>query len=207
MSAAKSWGCPEAMSLDLRRRKAEIRALVLRKRDELPAAVRRDAGGIIVARILAMEEFRSAAAVLAYCSFGSEIQTTPLLTAVLAAGKALVLPKLNPAGRGLDLYAVRKLESDLVAGIWGIREPRAEVCAPVEMKDVDFVLAPGVAFDRQGGRIGYGKGYYDELLAPLRRPKRGPLVVAAAFEVQVVDAIPMDAHDVPVDVLVTEKGD
>jgi 5-formyltetrahydrofolate cyclo-ligase len=71
----------------------------------------------------------------------------------------------------------------------------------VDPSHLEFVIVPGVAFDRRGGRIGYGKGYYDRLLARGRMLK-----IAAAFEVQVVDALPMAPHDVPMNLLITEAG-
>lgn len=186
-------------------RKAEIRAFVLGKRDALPLAEHREEGHAIVGRLLVSEAFRKARTVLGYCSFGSEIDTTPLLNAILAAGKTLVLPKLNPAAGGLDLYAVTSLDADLRPGTWGIREPDS-ACAPVALTAIDFILVPGIAFDRRGGRIGYGKGYYDKLLAAFHAVNRYPPAVAAAFDLQIVDSIPMESHDVPVDALVTGSG-
>jgi len=185
--------------------KAQIRAVALERRDALPRSVHRDSGQAILSRILAGEEFQRANTVLAYCSFGSEIDTGPLLNAVLAEGKTLVLPKLNPAVNALDLHLVTNLDADLQAGVWGIREPDP-ACPRCAFTAIDFLLVPGVAFDRRGGRIGYGKGYYDKLLASFHTVNRHPLAVAAAFDVQIVDSIPVEAHDVPVDVLVTGFG-
>ncbi len=181
--------------------KAEIRALALQRRDALPLSVHRDSGHAILRRIVAMDEFRQARTILAYCSFGSEIDTAPLLNQVLGAGKTLVLPKLNPASGALDLYRVKNLDADLRTGLWGIREPDASQCEHCPATDIDWILVPGVAFDRRGGRLGYGKGYYDKLLASI---DRRPRTVAAAFEVQMMDAIPMEPHDVHVGAVVTE---
>ncbi len=93
-------------------------------------------------------------------------------------------------------------ETELVAGVWGIREPDPARCAPMATDEPDLVLVPGVAFDIRGGRIGYGAAYYDRLLG--RCPPGTPLV-AAAFEVQIVDAVPMEPHDRRVDRIVTEQ--
>ncbi|HVP00038.1 MAG TPA: 5-formyltetrahydrofolate cyclo-ligase [Bryobacteraceae bacterium] len=184
--------------------KAEIRAQALQRRDALPLSVRRNSGNAILSRILAMDELRGARTILAYCSIGSEIDTTPLLNAVLGGGRTLVLPKLNAGGGGLDLYRVKNLGGDLRPGAWGIREPDSSLCEPCPAADIELILVPGVAFDRRGARLGYGKGYYDKLLASMH-PR--PRTVAAAFDVQVVDAIPMEPHDVPVDTVVTETSE
>jgi len=186
--------------------KAEIRSSALRRRDALPPSVRQEYGRTILNRILAMDVFQRSQTVLAYSSFGSEIDTLPLLLAVLGSGKTLLLPKVKRAAGGLEAYEVRNIESDLRAGPWGILEPAPEICACRAPSEQELILVPGVAFDRQGGRIGYGRGYYDKLLASCSSLNHFPRTIAAAFEVQVVDAVPMEPHDVRIDMLVTEAG-
>jgi 5-formyltetrahydrofolate cyclo-ligase len=188
------------------RNKAEIREFALRRRDALTPSERSDSGRAIVNHILAMKEFREARAVMAYCGFGSEIDTIPLLAAVLEARKMLLLPRVNRSAGLLDVYEVKNLDTDLRPGVWGIPEPNPEACVLHALTDIDLIVLPGAAFDRKGGRIGYGKGYYDKLLASCHRMNHYPRTVAGAFDVQVVDAIPMEAHDVVIDVLVTESS-
>jgi 5-formyltetrahydrofolate cyclo-ligase len=181
--------------------KAELRALALQRRDALPAEVRGEYGRLILKRIFEMEEFCLAQVVMGYCGFGSEIDTGSLLREVVAQGKRLLLPKVNRAAGALDVYEVGDLEKDLVAGVWGIPEPDPVRCEARSAGDLELVIVPGVAFDRSGGRIGYGKGYYDGLLARCRA-----VTVAAAFEVQVFERVPMEAHDVRIGRVVTEAG-
>jgi 5-formyltetrahydrofolate cyclo-ligase len=182
--------------------KAEIRASALARRDALDPALRSGYSRLILHRILAMDEFRRAQTVLAYSSFGSELETEPFLAGALDAGKRLLLPRINRAAGRLDVYEVKDIATDLFSGVWGIMEPHAESCAPCAAADVEFILVPGAAFDRRGGRIGYGRGYYDILLASCLAAR----TVAGAFEVQVVDSVPMESHDVRVDALATEAG-
>jgi 5-formyltetrahydrofolate cyclo-ligase len=189
------------------RNKTEIREFALRRRDALTPSGRLDSGRAIVTHILAMKEFREAQTVMAYCGFGSEIDTRPLLLAVLEARKTLLLPRVNRSAGMLDVYEVKNLDSDLRPGVWGIPEPIPEVCALYAPTNITSIIVPGAAFDRKGGRIGYGKGYYDKLLASYRRMNHRPRTIAGAFDVQVVDAIPMEAHDVAVDILITESGE
>jgi 5-formyltetrahydrofolate cyclo-ligase len=186
--------------------KAEIRSSALRRRDALPPPVRRDYGRVILNRILATDVFRRSKTVMAYSSFGSEIDMSPLLLAVLEYGKQLLLPKVNRAAGALEVYEVRNIKSDLRAGVWGILEPVPEICACRAPSEPELILVPGAAFDRQGGRIGYGRGYYDKLLASCRDVNYFPHTISAAFEVQVVDEVPMESHDVRIDLLVTEAG-
>lgn len=187
-------------------RKKELRSRVLAVRDALPDAARGAHSQVIAQKILSSEAFRAARVVLLYSSFGKEFDTSGLIRAAVEARKTLVFPKVNRSRDRLDLYQVRLLDRDLVPGIWGIREPDPEQCPPVSPSALDFILMPGVAFDREGGRLGYGKGYYDKLLASCGGGTDGPSTVAAAFECQLVDAVPREAHDVPVDAVVTEAS-
>ena len=132
--------------------------------------------------------------------FGTEVDTAAFVAQVLHDGKLLALPRINKASQTLQLHRINRLD-ELVSGVWGIREPHGE--APtVSLAEIDFVLMPGVAFDRQGARLGYGAGYYDRLLAS---GQRRALRVAAAFDVQIVDSVPADAHDQRLDIIITEN--
>jgi 5-formyltetrahydrofolate cyclo-ligase len=186
--------------------KASIRAAALQRRDAIPSEVRRAHAQRIIAGICAMDAFREARVVMAYSGFGTEIDTAPLLREITQAGKTLIMPRVSRATGVLEIFRVEDPEADLVDGVWGIREPNPQRCAPCAPEEINLIIMPGAVFDRRGGRIGYGKGYYDKLLGECMRKGHHPATVAGAFEVQVVDAVPMESHDVPVDVLVTELG-
>lgn len=188
----------EALGAD----KAALRRAVLAARDALPAAVRATAGRHITSSLLQLPALRAARRALVYLSFGSEFDTAELIEALRRQGTTLVLPRIERGQRMLALHAVGDLVTDLVPGVWGIREPDPERCPRVTRESLDLVLAPGVAFSPRGERLGYGGGYYDRLLA--QWPQRPP-VLAAAFDVQVVATLPVAAHDVPVDGVVTES--
>ena len=182
--------------------KAALRRAVLRRRDALTEGDRALLSERIVAAVLELPAYRDAGVVLAYASFGTELRTDGLLRRVLADGKVLLLPRVERGG--LRLYEVRDLAEDLEPGTWGIREPKPDRCPPAEPGGVGFALVPGVAFDREARRLGYGGGFYDRLLAG-GLPEGTPLV-SGAFELQVVDEVPTDPHDAAVDVVVTEGG-
>jgi 5-formyltetrahydrofolate cyclo-ligase len=186
---------------ELAREKAALRRRVLAARDALPADVRQRLSATIGRRLAELAAFRRAGLVLGYVGFGSEPDTRPWLGAVLETGRGLLLPRVDRARRRLELYHVADLGQDLRPGVWGIAEPDPARCRPAGREGIDFVLVPGVAFDVRGGRVGYGGGYYDGLLAGWPSP---PLLVAAAFELQVVPAVPMGPGDRRVDRVVTE---
>jgi 5-formyltetrahydrofolate cyclo-ligase len=179
-----------------------LREAVLRRRESLPEVKRVLLSRRILGGVLDLPAYGRSSVVLAYASFGTELRTDGFLRRVLADGKVLLLPRVERAGLGL--YEVRDAARDLAPGTWGIREPAPDRCPTVDPNRVDFALIPGVAFDRRGRRLGYGGGFYDRLLTgglPGETPR-----VAGAFEVQMVDEVPVGPHDAPVNFVVTEKG-
>lgn len=189
-----------------RRDKAQIRSRVLAMRNMLPSDKRRQYSREIVERIVAMDAFRRARVVMAYSTFGSEVDTATFIAAVHDSGKTLVLPKIDRKRNCLAIYSVGRDEGDLMAGVWGIREPDPAVCGLVAPGTLDFVLVPGVAFDPRGGRIGYGKGYYDKLLHACMAEGGRPWTAAGAFDLQMVERIPMETHDIPIHAVATESN-
>ena len=186
----------------LRAAKAALRARVLAARDALAPEARRAASLTIQAAVGRLEAWREAGRILAYASFGTEPDTAALNQAVLARGAALFLPRVDRAARGLTLHRVTDLATDLRPGTWGILEPDPGRCPVVEPATVDLVVVPGVAFDATGGRLGYGGGYYDRLLADV---PASAARIALAFEPQVVDRVPAGPGDHRVDLIVTEQ--
>lgn len=180
--------------------KKALRASIIARRNALEASMRREHSARILERLLLLPDTREATVVAAYASFGSEFDTSGFLENALAAGKQLLLPRIDKAEHRLELRQVNDLDSGLVAGVWGIREPGGD-CMLRVAADVDFILVPGVAFTAAGERLGYGGGYYDRLLTELR-----PQVprTAGAFSLQVVDALPTGERDQRVHLIVTE---
>lgn len=145
-----------------------------------------------------MTPYSRASSILAFASFGSELNTQSLLRRVISDGKNLILPRVNKATQRLQLHHIKGLD-ELIPGTWGILEPHADAIV-FNLADIDLIIVPGVAFDRAGFRIGYGKGFYDKLL-PVANPATTRL--SAAFDCQIVDAVPNDAHDERVDLIIT----
>ena len=195
MSQASSLGSAAPAKRELRRR-------VIARRDAIPPAQRRALSEAICSRVAQSPEFGNAECVLLFASFGSEVDTSPLLSAALAAGKRIALPRVNPTTRELELRGVTSVQTDLQPGLWGIPEPIPERCPETDLAEIDFVLVPGVAFDRSRRRLGYGGGYYDRILSQVTR---GVPCIAICFERQLVPQVPADDHDLRVPILMTEN--
>lgn len=161
----------------------------------------------IAERLSQLPQYRSATTVLGYMNYDTEFASDILVARALIDGKRVALPRVNRVTDQLDLYWVNDLELQVAPGSWGIREPVVEQCERLNsLNEVEFALLPGVAFCRDGSRLGYGGGYYDKLLAaPIGGFKtRKPALVAAAFSLQIVETLPQLLTDVKVEWIVTE---
>ncbi len=154
---------------------------------------------------VAMPSFEKADTVLFYVDVRSEVRTRHYLPAALEHDKKIVVPWCNDEGE-LELFHLESMD-ELEIGMYKILEPRPDLRhtpdKQVAVQSLDLIMVPGVAFDQQGGRMGHGKGYYDKLLQHARPD--APLV-APAFECQLFPEIPMDSHDIYMDLVITEKS-
>jgi len=156
----------------------------------------------IVSRFMDLAEYHSANTVMFYVDVRDEVRTRQALPAALSSGKRIVVPYCVDGE--LELFLLENME-ELELGMYRILEPKNEL-RTIEAKrlqpaDLDLVMVPGVAFDRNGGRTGHGKGYYDKLLQHARLD--APLI-ALAFECQMFEKIPAESHDIYMDKVVTE---
>lgn len=187
--------------------KADMRRQVLARRDALTG--RGALSAAIGRNLLAQPCYRSAETVMVYLSCRSEVETAAIVAAARADGKKLAIPYCARDDGGRPYLGLWRLtdSAELAEGTWGIPEPpRARWNEPgkaVSPLQPDLIVAPGVAFDRNGGRLGYGAGYYDRLLAGVRPDAA---VVGVCFEAQLVEAVETAGHDIAVDWVITERA-
>ncbi|MCA9071641.1 MAG: 5-formyltetrahydrofolate cyclo-ligase [Planctomycetaceae bacterium] len=159
---------------------------------------------LILERLFAVPSFQVAETVLFYVDVRSEVRTTSGLSHVLNLGKQLIVPYC--VGSELELFLLQDL-AELSKGRFGILEPEPDLRKRPERQvlpnQLDFLVVPGVAFDRKGNRLGHGHGFYDRLLSqiPPNVPKFG-----LAFECQLASEVPTEPHDICLDGVVTEKA-
>ncbi|HEU4570672.1 MAG TPA: 5-formyltetrahydrofolate cyclo-ligase [Gemmatimonadales bacterium] len=184
----------------LREAKTRLRAEVLAQRDALEDREARAAR--ILAKVRAHPAWGGASLVSMYIGVKSEVPTLPLLAEALARHKRVVVPVVEQGE--LALYEVRA-EAELGPAPFGLLDPRPEVRTPArrrQPREVDCFIVPGVAFDRSGRRLGYGKGYYDRLLARIRP---GAATLALAYTAQLVPQVPSGPADVRVQEVLTDE--
>ncbi|MFC0213259.1 5-formyltetrahydrofolate cyclo-ligase [Paenibacillus chartarius] len=146
-------------------------------------------------------------ALFTYMPIRTEVDVTPVMDWCLTRGVPVVLSRTDRERKTMSLYSVTSL-ADLAAetGPWGIREPKATQPELADLGQIGLILVPGLGFDREFGRLGYGGGFYDRFMQrfePLGLVR--PYCLAAAFQVQVVERVPLGWHDFRVDEIVTES--
>jgi 5-formyltetrahydrofolate cyclo-ligase len=179
--------------------KAELRARALGRLRGLTPAQRREAGEMIAERVWELPEVGGASTLLLFASLPLEVPTMPLARAVLERGQRLVYPRSRPGGR-LHLHRVEEVEG-LLPGRYGILEPDASL-PEVSPGEVEAALAPGLAWDRSGTRLGRGGGYFDRLFGA---PAWRGFICGIFFAVQEEKVIPCDPWDAPLDAVATES--
>ena len=177
--------------------KKELRELAKRQRREFKD--KRSASAKIKETLLDLPEMKAAKTVALYCSLPGEVDTDLLIDELLKEGKEICVPLVR--GKQMLFIRIRSREDLTAKGSFGIREPLFEETSVVLPEMIDLAVFPGLAFDREGRRLGYGGGYYDRAFAHAS----GVPKIAVCFSCQIFDQIPTEEYDLKVDKIVTEN--
>jgi 5-formyltetrahydrofolate cyclo-ligase len=180
--------------------KSQLREKLKRVREQVDPALAEAASQGVWNIFNSLPEFHRAKAIGAFASTPSEINTYSILEGTLKLGKKLYLPRVVKDKTHFDYYPVHDFKQ-LAKGAFGILEPVGH--HPAAWEELDMVLVPGLAFDKRGNRLGFGKGYYDRILPLLGK---SALSIGLAYSFQMVDQVPVTPEDVPVKALLSEKG-
>ena len=178
--------------------KDEVRKILINQRNNLTKKEILEKSKIIKKRLFQLKEFKLADTILFYVSYGNEVYTHEMIKECIFE-KNIIVPVTDKLKRRL---IISKLDNwdDLAVGSYNILEPKKEKIKQISIEDVDLIIVPGVGFDIKGNRLGHGYGYYDNLLNNSKSLK-----IALAFMFQIVENIPTEKHDMPLDKIVTEK--
>lgn len=188
--------------------KKSLRTSVLAKRDRLSIKERCQRSGLIKEKLFGLNEFHSSSNIMFYIATKSEVQTEDMIKEAIKQGKMVLVPVTDSKNKKLFISELHDFDLELVSGAYGILEPAKIYQRLVSLDEVEMIVVPGVVFDLNGHRIGYGGGYYDrmfELIGQGEIQRSKVCLVGVCFECQLVDAIPIERHDMAVGRIITEE--
>lgn len=179
--------------------KEEIRQEIRRQKASLSKEIIDLQSSLLREQFLTLREYKECSQLILYAAFNQEVNTLPLIRQALLDGKKVALPRVMK--EDIEFYYITSI-TDLEESSFGIPEPEPVAMLQLE-KDSNLILVPGLAFDKKGNRIGYGKSFYDRYF---KAHKESFLKICFAYDFQVYEEIPFEAHDVKIDILITEDG-
>jgi 5-formyltetrahydrofolate cyclo-ligase len=196
-----------APETDIRMNKQTLRKQLLAEREALSADMVHACSIAAQGHISGLQEWKKARQIVLYVAFRNELDTSELLRQAWRDGKTVLLPRVDPERKGeMDLCPCRG-EHELLRGTFGVREPDPLACPPMSPDHPEFgpdlLLTPGLGFDRQGNRLGFGAGYYDRYLA--HPSMKRTLKIGFAYSFQILPELPADPWDVRMNALCSEK--
>ena len=180
--------------------KKELRKKILGIRNKMLKEDLENNSRIIMNKIIGLKTYKQSKVVFVYMDFKNEVMTSDLIKHMMAEKKRVVIPYTDVINT-LVIPSEITEEADLKLSPFGYYEPKKIM--PVDVEEIDLVLVPGVVFDKNLNRIGFGKGYYDRILKNL---KPGAKKIGLAHDFQVLDEIPAEDHDIKMDMIITESS-
>lgn len=185
--------------VDIREVKKKLRTEFKDRRRSMPFEEKNKKDMAILSRVLKLPEYGESETILTYVSTDIEVDTKALIEQALLDGKTVAVPRCTPGKIDMKFYVIRSLD-DLAPGAFGVLEPILKRCRELKKLEGSICILPGLGFDIQGYRLGYGKGYYDRFLSKYEGKNIG-----VCYNVCLKSLLPHGRYDKMVDVLVTDK--
>jgi len=181
-----------------------LRKEILTKRKNIDVVEKEKMDKKILNKFYESKYYRESKNIFIYISYDSEINTKEIINKSLIDNKKIYVPRTEFKTRLMDAVEITSLD-DLIESEYGILEP--SIYEPhIEPNELDLIVVPGVGFDRNGGRMGYGAGFYDRYFKKISKDKMKKIVkLALAYDFQILEDVPMNEQDVPVNYIITEK--
>ncbi|GAA0721912.1 5-formyltetrahydrofolate cyclo-ligase [Clostridium malenominatum] len=177
--------------------KKDLRNRVIKLRDSLSLEERKVYDEEIYKKVLESDYYKNAQTIFVFVSYKTEVDTHAIIKKALEDGKRIAVPKIKTKKEGILPVEIKDF-NELSSGNYGILEPKEDNI--INKEEIDLILSPGVAFDKNGGRLGYGGGFYDKFISSFI--KKIP-IVAIGYKLQLVDQVPMDEFDMRVSDIIT----
>ena len=183
--------------------KKSLRKEILAKRNIMDAIEKEEKDRKILDKFYESNYYREAKNIFIYISYDSEINTKGIIKKALRDNKKIYVPRTEFKTRLMDAVEITSL-NNLIESEYGILEPSVEE-PHIDPNEIDLIVVPGVAFDRNGGRMGYGAGFYDRYFKKISKDNVKKVIkLALAYDFQILEKIPMNEQDVPVNYIITE---
>lgn len=183
-------------------KKKQLREQMILERDRFSQSERESRSQLIVSQLVSLRAYQKAEVIFVYISFRSEVDTHRFIKRAKEDGKRIAVPISIPKDKVLLPFEISGLD-DLAPGTWGILEPVKDSCRPVDSREIDLAVVPGLAFDHSFHRLGYGAGYYDRFLPSLRKDA---VKLGIGYDFQLLDRLPVEKFDIPLDGVITNIG-
>jgi 5-formyltetrahydrofolate cyclo-ligase len=187
---------------DIKEKKQEIRDEIIRKISSYNEKKRIEKLQLLTNRLLSFANFQESKIVFLPSARKNEIDLSNVIRESLKLNKIVVLPAYHDEKKEMMLMKIDAPDTELIEGLLGNMEPDPTKCKVVPIDSIEIAIIPGLAFDEKGGRIGTGKGFFDQFIPKLPITARK---VALAFEDQLIQQVPMESHDKYIDIIITEK--
>lgn len=181
-----------------------LRKEILENRNNIDLVKKEEMDKKILNQFYESKYYKEAEKIFIYISYDSEINTKIIIDKALKDKKKIYVPRTEFKTRHMDAVGITSLDN-LIESKYGILEPSIDMMH-IDPNELDLIVVPGVAFDRSGGRMGYGAGFYDRFFKKINKENKNKIIkLALAYELQMLDKVPMNAQDVPVDFIITEN--
>jgi len=178
--------------------KKEIRSIMIEKLKKISIEERETKSKIISEKLILTNVWKKASIIATTMSMEHEVNSFYLIQAAWNEGKTIVVPKCIHKTKEMKFYKITSF-SDLEKGYFGILEPLIDRCEKIVKDDIDLIIVPGVAYTKEGNRIGYGGGYFDRYLEDYQKD-----ILSLAFQCQMTDKLPYEQHDIHIPLIITD---
>ena len=182
--------------------KSNLRKNMLIKRKNMSQQDVWDNSNKIIDKIMKLPKFIGCNNIMLYLSFNNEVDTSNLATWCLNNCKTVIAPYCINSSSKIIPFIINNLDTDLTKSSFGVMEPKHDILIKANIENIDLIIVPGVVFDENCNRIGFGAGYYDRFLS--LKSKNTP-TIGIAYDYQIIDKVPTGVYDVPLDFIITEK--
>lgn len=183
--------------------KKVVRKEIIGLRDQMSKEEHREKSARIKDLLFSLDSFKEAKNIFLFISFGSEIDTHPIIEDALKMGKHIGVPVTDNKTKTMRVSRIKDFNKDLEIGNYNILEPRKESYDFMDPNEIDLILVPGLAFDREGYRVGYGGGFYDRFFSKITGDTKK---IGLFFDLQEIQKCPINEFDIPLDYIISESG-